>query len=100
MHRRVASALLLESIPLTPASALDKREIAAAILRPSDVAYEPGDDIAHAQKKPGQKVNLDRRGIGGNQFRRIAVKAPRPLDTAIDQRQRKEREQRRERQDA
>jgi len=45
IHRRVASALLLESLPLTPSSAMDKAELTLAVLRPSDVASEPGEAI-------------------------------------------------------
>lgn len=45
MHRRVASALLLESLPLTPSSGMDKRDLALATLRPSDVGHEPGEAV-------------------------------------------------------
>ena len=43
IHRRVATALLLESLPFTPQSAMDKRELALATLRPSDVGHEAGE---------------------------------------------------------
>lgn len=43
IHRRVATALLLGSLPLTPQSALDKPELTLAVLRPSDVGHEPGE---------------------------------------------------------
>lgn len=45
IHRRVATALLLESIPLTPTSGMDKRDLALAVLRPSDVGNEPGEAV-------------------------------------------------------
>jgi len=45
IHRRVASALLLESLPLSATSAMDKRDLALAVLRPSDVGHEPGEAI-------------------------------------------------------
>ena len=43
IHRRVASALLLESLPMTPSAGLDKRDLALATLRPSDVGHEPAE---------------------------------------------------------
>ena len=43
IHHRVATALLLESLPLTPSAAMDKQELALAILHPSDVGTEPGE---------------------------------------------------------
>ncbi|MBM4431924.1 MAG: DUF499 domain-containing protein, partial [Chloroflexi bacterium] len=45
IHRRVASALLLESLPMTPSAAMDKRDLTLAVLRPSDVGHEPGEAI-------------------------------------------------------
>ncbi|MGQ9683851.1 MAG: DUF499 domain-containing protein, partial [Anaerolineae bacterium] len=45
MHRRVASALLLESLQLTPTSALDRRELALAVLRAGDVGHEPAEAL-------------------------------------------------------
>lgn len=45
VHRRVATALLLESLPLTSSAALDKRDLTLAVLRPSDVGHEPGEAI-------------------------------------------------------
>ncbi len=45
IHRRVASAVLLESLPANPNAAMDKRDIALAILRPADVGHEPGEAI-------------------------------------------------------
>ena len=44
-HRRAATALLLESLPLTPNAAMDKRDLTLAVLRPSDVGHEPGEAI-------------------------------------------------------
>ena len=43
-HRRVASALLLESLPLESTSGLDPAELTLAVLRPED----GGDEPAHA----------------------------------------------------
>lgn len=43
VHRRVASALLLESLPMTQSATMDKRDIALATLRPTDVGHEPGE---------------------------------------------------------
>lgn len=43
IHRRVASALLLESLPMTTNTAMDKRDLALATLRPSDVGHEAGE---------------------------------------------------------
>ena len=43
IHRRVATALLLESLPLTSHAALDKQELTLTVLRPSDVGHEPGE---------------------------------------------------------
>lgn len=45
VHRRVATALLLESLPLAPGAAMDKRDLTLAVLRPSDVGHEPGEAI-------------------------------------------------------
>lgn len=45
IHRRVASALLLESLPMTPSAAMDKRDLSLAVLRPSDVGHEAGEAI-------------------------------------------------------
>lgn len=45
IHRRVASALLLESLPLNANAAMDKKDITLATLRPSDVGNEPGEAI-------------------------------------------------------
>jgi len=42
-HRRVATALLLESLPMTSHAALDKPELTLAVLRPGDVGHEPGE---------------------------------------------------------
>jgi hypothetical protein len=44
IHRRVASALLLESLPLEPSSGLDPTEITLAVVRPD----EAGPEIAEA----------------------------------------------------
>ena len=43
MHRRVATALLVESLPLNPNAAMDKRDLTLAVLRPTDVGHEPGE---------------------------------------------------------
>ena len=43
IHRRVASALLLESLPMTTNAAMDKRDLALATLRPADVGHEAGE---------------------------------------------------------
>ncbi len=43
IHRRVASALLLES--LAPQGSMDKRDLALATLRPGDVGHEPEEAI-------------------------------------------------------
>lgn len=45
IHRRVAAALLLESLPLTPTSALERRELTLAVLRPTDVGHEPSEAL-------------------------------------------------------
>ena len=45
IHRRVASALLLESLQLTDTAAMDKSELTLAVMRPSDVGSEAGDAI-------------------------------------------------------
>ena len=45
VHRRVATALLLESLPLAPGAAMHKRDLTLAVLRPSDVGHEPGEAI-------------------------------------------------------
>lgn len=44
IHRRVASALLLESIPMS-GTGMDKRDIGLAVLRLTDVGHEPGEAI-------------------------------------------------------
>ena len=41
IHRRVASALLLESIPLQSNSGLDAAEVTLAVLRPDEAGHEP-----------------------------------------------------------
>ncbi len=45
IHRRVASALLLESLPLQPNSGLDKPELTLATLRPDEAGPEPGEAL-------------------------------------------------------
>jgi hypothetical protein len=42
-HRRVASALLLESLPLEANSGLDPSEVTLAVLRPEDAGTEPSE---------------------------------------------------------
>lgn len=44
-HRRVARALLIESLPMNTKATMDKREIALTTLRPSDVGNEPGEAL-------------------------------------------------------
>lgn len=43
IHRRVATALLLESLPLNDNAGMDKRDLGLATLRPSDVGHEAGE---------------------------------------------------------
>ena len=43
IHRRVASALLLESIPLQTNSGLDPAEATLAVLRPDEAGHEPAE---------------------------------------------------------
>lgn len=50
VHRRVASALLLESIPLEANSALNKPELTLATLRPSEAGHEPAEAIDNLLK--------------------------------------------------
>lgn len=45
MHRRVATALLLESIPLTEKSTMNRAEVNLAILKPSDAGPEASDAL-------------------------------------------------------
>ncbi len=45
IHRRVASALLLESLPLNVNAGMDQRDLGLAVLRPSDVGHEAGEAI-------------------------------------------------------
>jgi len=45
VHRRVAGALLLESLPLNPNAAMDKADLGLATLRPTDVGHEPGEAL-------------------------------------------------------
>jgi hypothetical protein len=45
IHRRVAAALLLESLPMTSNASMDKRDLALATLHPSEVGNEPGEAI-------------------------------------------------------
>lgn len=40
-HRRVARALLIESLPMNPNAAMDVRDVTLATVRPSDVGNEP-----------------------------------------------------------
>ena len=46
VHRRVASALLLESLDLTPNSGMDAREVTLATARLTDVGHEPADALS------------------------------------------------------
>jgi hypothetical protein len=43
VHRRVASAIMLESIPLTPNSGLEPADLTLATLRPTDAGPEPAE---------------------------------------------------------
>lgn len=45
VHRRAASALLLESIPLEANSGMDAPALTLAILRPDEAGHEPGDAL-------------------------------------------------------
>lgn len=45
IHRRVASALLLESIPAAPNSGLDPAELTLAVLRPDEAGPEPAEAL-------------------------------------------------------
>ncbi len=45
VHQRVASALLLESLPLTTQSGLDPADLTLAILRPDEAGPEPNDAL-------------------------------------------------------
>ncbi|MGH9449736.1 MAG: DUF499 domain-containing protein [Terriglobia bacterium] len=45
IHARVASALLLESLPMQPSSGLDKSELTLAVLRPEEAGPEPGEAL-------------------------------------------------------
>lgn len=45
IHCRVASALLLESIPMQASSGLDKPELTLAVLRPEEAGHEPGEAL-------------------------------------------------------
>ena len=45
IHRRVASALLLESLPLQPNSGLDPQELTLAVLRPEEAGPEPAEAL-------------------------------------------------------
>lgn len=45
IHRRVASALLLESLPLAHNAAMDKRDLTLSTLRPTDAGHEAGEAI-------------------------------------------------------
>ncbi len=45
IHTRVASALLLESLPLQPNSGLDKPDLTLAVLRPEEAGPEPAEAL-------------------------------------------------------
>jgi hypothetical protein len=45
IHRRAASALLLESLPLTTNSGLDPAELTLAVLRPDEAGQEPAEAL-------------------------------------------------------
>lgn len=47
IHRRVASALLLESLPLEANSGLDRADLSLAVLRPEDAGPEPAEALDH-----------------------------------------------------
>lgn len=59
-HRRVASALLLESLPLQSNSGMDASEVTLAVLRPDEAGPEPGEALErlvgicwHTYPRPG-----------------------------------------------
>ena len=45
IHKRVASALLLESLPLQPNSGLDPAELSLTVLRPDEAGHEPSEAL-------------------------------------------------------
>ena len=45
IHGRVASALLLESLPATPTATMDRAELTLATFRPSDVGHEASEAV-------------------------------------------------------
>lgn len=47
VHRRVASALLLESIPMQSNSGLDPADLTLAVLRPEEAGNEPAEALDH-----------------------------------------------------
>lgn len=47
VHRRVASALLLESIPMHSNSGLDPADLTLAVLRPDEAGNEPAEALDH-----------------------------------------------------
>lgn len=47
VHRRAASALLLESIPMHSNSGLDPAELSLAVLRPDEAGNEPAEALDH-----------------------------------------------------
>lgn len=47
IHRRVASALLLESLPMQPTSGMDAAELTLAVLRPDEAGAEPTEALDH-----------------------------------------------------
>jgi hypothetical protein len=49
IHTRVASALLLESIPLHPNSGLDDPELTLAVVRPDEAGQEPAEALERLQ---------------------------------------------------
>lgn len=47
MHRRVASALLLESLPLTENARLTRQDLTLTVLHPGDIGNEPAEALDH-----------------------------------------------------
>ncbi len=62
VHSRVASALLLESLPLHPNSGLDAADLTLAVLRPDEAGHEPSEALDrllgvcwHTYPMPGER---------------------------------------------
>ena len=66
IHQRVASAILLESLPLNANAAVTKQQIGLATLRPQDVGFEVSDGVDRLMRSCW---HLYRDNIGKYQFR-------------------------------